>query len=124
MRTERNLLHIRRQVSALLDQKLPFSAVLAAEDLLAVGAQQALSGRGLRMPVVGFDNSLLAECATPPLTSVDNMVDSLCGTAVRMLGELFAGAQAAERVTISARLVERESFRFSSAAQPEPSNES
>ncbi len=124
VRTERNLLHIRRQVSALLDQKLPFSAVLAAEDLLAVGAQQALSGRGLRMPVVGFDNSLLAECATPPLTSVDNMVDSLCGTAVRMLGELFAGAQAAERVTISARLVERESFRFSSAAQPEPSNES
>lgn len=109
---ERSLPSIRSRVHALLNTGLHFSAVLTAEDLFAVGAQQILREYGLSLPVIGFNNSLLAECATPPLTSVDNMVVSLCGTAVRMLGELFNGEQTAQRITISAKLVERESFRF------------
>lgn len=57
----------------LLDRTRP-DAVLAANDLLAVGALSALRERGLRVPddvaVVGMDDTELAAMATPALTSV------------------------------------------------------
>jgi LacI family transcriptional regulator len=57
----------------LLDRARP-DAVLAANDLLAVGTLDALRSRGLRVPddvaVVGMDDTELAGMATPTLTSV------------------------------------------------------
>ena len=50
-------------------------AVIAANDLLAVGLMHELSAAGLRVPedvaVVGMDDSELAEQSFPPLTSVN-----------------------------------------------------
>jgi LacI family transcriptional regulator len=52
-----------------------FDAVIAANDLLAVGLMHELAGRGLVVPddvaVVGMDDSELAEQSFPPLTSVN-----------------------------------------------------
>ncbi|GAA1558953.1 LacI family DNA-binding transcriptional regulator [Kribbella lupini] len=50
-------------------------AVIAANDLLAVGVMHELAARGLRVPddvaVIGMDDSELAEQSFPPLTSVN-----------------------------------------------------
>ncbi|GAB2609251.1 LacI family DNA-binding transcriptional regulator [Kribbella endophytica] len=50
-------------------------AVIAANDLLAVGVMHELAARGLRVPddvaVIGMDDSELAEQTFPPLTSVN-----------------------------------------------------
>lgn len=97
--------------AALLKQGIGFSAVLASEDLLAAGALKALREAGRSMPVIGFNNSVLAECTFPPLTSVDNMLGSLCPTAVSLLADLLAGKDIPGKVVMPARLVERESFR-------------
>lgn len=87
-------------------------AVLAAEDLLAIGAYKALAGQGRRVPVIGFNNSVLAECATPALTSVDNMVETLCRCAVDNLQKLLNGDAGVPSVmTVSHKLVERETFQ-------------
>ena len=58
----------------LLERGLPFDAVFAASDLIAIGAMHALQARGLRIPedvaIVGFDDIPAARIATPALTTV------------------------------------------------------
>jgi len=64
----------RAAAAELLGGVLP-DAVIAANDLLAVGLMHELAGRGLVVPddvaVVGMDDSALAEQSFPPLTSVN-----------------------------------------------------
>jgi LacI family transcriptional regulator len=58
----------------LLELKEPPTAVFAAADLMAVGAIQAATEAGLRVPqdlaVVGFDDIQLAPLLSPPLTTI------------------------------------------------------
>lgn len=60
--------------NALLARGLPFDAVFAASDLIAIGAMHALKQAGLCIPedvaVVGFDGTSMACYANPPLTTV------------------------------------------------------
>lgn len=69
----------------LLEAAPDIDAVFAACDLTAVGALQALAEAGRRVPddvaVAGYDGSVLAACATPPLTSVYQPVESIAATA-------------------------------------------
>ena len=64
----------RSATKRLLERATP-DAIFCANDLLAVGALTALRSAGLEVPgdvaLVGMDNSVLAEVAWPPLTSVD-----------------------------------------------------
>lgn len=58
----------------LLDLPQPPTAMVAVNDLLALGAMSAIRERGLRVgrdvSVVGFDDIVLAEFADPPLTTL------------------------------------------------------
>lgn len=58
----------------LLDNPIPPTAVLAVNDLLAIGAIHAMQERGGRVPedlsVVGFDDIPQAESVNPPLTTI------------------------------------------------------
>jgi LacI family transcriptional regulator len=60
--------------AAMLQQKQRPTAIVAANDLMAMGAMRELRRAGLRVPedvsVVGFDNILFAELTDPPLTTV------------------------------------------------------
>lgn len=65
----------KKAISILLDQRqATFDAVVAANDLLAIGALQELQLRGIRVPtdviVTGFDDILDAQYASPPLTTI------------------------------------------------------
>jgi len=70
------------------------TAVIAMNDLTAVGVIKALHQEGLRVPqdisVVGFDRTHLAECFIPSLTTVDMHPDLLGRTAADALHELCA----------------------------------
>jgi DNA-binding LacI/PurR family transcriptional regulator len=58
----------------MLESRRPFSAVLAFDDLTALGVVRGLSEAGLRVPadcsVMGFDDVLPAEVATPAITTI------------------------------------------------------
>lgn len=99
-----------------VSRKIPFSAVLASEDLLATSAMYVLYQKGYKIPedipVIGFNNSLLCECTIPKLTSVDNMLDTLCNTAVNVLRDVFDNKTVTSKMTLSAKLVERDTFRL------------
>ena len=105
---------MRIAINQLLDKGITPSAVLASEDILAIFAMKALIKKGYAVPkdisVIGFNNSLLAECSTPSLTSVDNMVNTLCTTAVTTLTSVLSGEDVSNKIVISSKLVERDSF--------------
>jgi DNA-binding LacI/PurR family transcriptional regulator len=64
----------RRAMRELLDARPDLDGAAVANDLMALGALQALGERGRRVPddvaLVGFDDIPLATAATPPLTTV------------------------------------------------------
>jgi len=63
-----------RSMMGLLSRGEPISALIAINDLAAIGAIKALREQGHRVPddisVVGFDNRGFAEYIEPPLTSI------------------------------------------------------
>ena len=87
--------------------------ILASEDILAVGAYKAMVARGLDLPTIGFNNSIIARCATPPLTSMDNMLGSLCSIAVTQLMDVLKGKDVPRKISLACHLVERDTFRTS-----------
>jgi LacI family transcriptional regulator len=64
----------RRAARMVLAANPAITAVICANDLMALGALRELRDRGLRVPhdisVTGFDNITLAQFSDPPLTSV------------------------------------------------------
>lgn len=103
-------------VNDLLALDHPPSAILVSEDFLAIGAIKAITKKGYRIPedicIIGFNNSIFCECATPTLTSVDNMVEVLCTRAIDTLTDVLDGKNVPSKLVISSKLVERETFKL------------
>ncbi len=111
---ERNFLSYREAILKALDYNLKVDGVVCSEDLVAVGAIKALAEKGFVVPgdvaVVGCNNSIIAECASPALTSIDNKVEALCVDTVRTLLDVFAGKDVSHIKKIYGSIVPRESF--------------
>ncbi|GAB2976665.1 LacI family DNA-binding transcriptional regulator [Amycolatopsis acidiphila] len=79
----------------LLSLDVPPTAIFAANDATALGVMEAARRRGLRVPqdisVVGFDDTVLAELATPALTTVRQPLQDMGRVALRTLLRLIAG---------------------------------
>lgn len=109
-------------IETLLEQQIPIDAIITSEDLLAVGAQRTIlthektTNTKRTIPVIGCNNSVLAECATPTLTSLDNRLDLLCQKAVELCVTLLNGDTLDEQrdYRVEARLEYRESFSIQS----------
>ncbi|WP_185234432.1 LacI family DNA-binding transcriptional regulator [Teredinibacter franksiae] len=82
-------------VTALLEKGVKFSAVVAYNDLMAVGALNALQDAGLRVPedvsVVGFDNLYVSTACRPKLTTMDYPVEEMANYAANLAINLSTG---------------------------------
>lgn len=102
-------------IHILLERKVPFTAVFAQIDLIAMGVLRTLHSAGIRVPedvsVVGFDNIPRAEHCQPPLTTVDHTVAEIGRLAVLLLQDRMNGRYdgPARRVIIQPRVVIRAS---------------
>jgi LacI family transcriptional regulator len=104
-----------REAGRLLDLPEPPTAIVAAADLMAVGALQAAAARGLRVPedvsIVGFDDIMLAAHLRPGLTTVRQDKAGLGAAAGRAVlahvGEQADGAPAEDTTTLPVELVVR-----------------
>jgi DNA-binding LacI/PurR family transcriptional regulator len=97
-----------------------FTALLAYDDVTALGAMRALKNRGLRVPedcsVVGFDDVAQASLSLPSLTTVRQPMEAMGSMSVgMMLDAIKAVDQKLDipvvRRKIPAKLVVRESTR-------------
>lgn len=98
----------------ILDSRAPFTAVLASNDLSALGAMDVLRAAGKRIPedvaVIGFDDILEARSQLPPLTTVRHPTYMLGYQAViSLLQEIKAGSNAASSKRVPTQLVIRQS---------------
>jgi LacI family transcriptional regulator len=89
------------------------TAVFAGSDIQAMGVIRAARQLGLRVPadvsIVGYDNVPVSAWAATPLTTVDQHVAVMAGTAARMLLDLARGIDVPmTRVDLVTELVVRE----------------
>jgi LacI family transcriptional regulator len=74
-----------------LQKKKRFTALLAFDDLTALGAIRALTKAGVKVPeqcsVIGFDDVPLSLLAAPPLTTVRQPLEAMGGLAVNVIME-------------------------------------
>ena len=105
-------------IGALLDRSVPFDAVFAMTDVVAMGAMRALADAGRRVPedvqVVGFDDIAEAAYLVPSLTSVspghEQIADAICEYLLERM-DVQREAGPAREMTVPARLVERQSTK-------------
>jgi LacI family transcriptional regulator len=83
----------------------PFSAVIAFDDLTALGVVRGLAEAGLRVPqdcsVMGFDDVLPAEVATPSLTNIRQPLKEMgCEAAELVVRAIRRGTGKAEHARL------------------------
>jgi LacI family transcriptional regulator len=82
-------------IQNLINQKVPFTAVFAANDLSALGAIQTLLKNGIKVPeqvsVVGFDDSPAASAFYPKLTTVRQPLLEMGKVAILLVLDLISG---------------------------------
>ncbi|MFD3916666.1 LacI family DNA-binding transcriptional regulator [Streptomyces sp. NPDC058603] len=102
----------RRAAENFLDLPEPPDAVFAADNLMALGALDAIRARGLSVPediaLAAFDDIPWFVHTDPPITAIAQPTDELGRAAVRALAERIAG-RVPPSVTLPARLVVRRS---------------
>lgn len=80
-----------RYTEELLERKKRFTAVMAFDDLTALGAIRALTKAGVKVPeqcsVTGFDDVALSALAAPSLTTVRQPMEAMGGLAVNLVME-------------------------------------
>ncbi len=102
----------------LLQRHPEIDAMFVACDLMAAGAVQAITATGRRIPedvaVIGFDDSIAAICANPPLSTMRLPVEQMAADATRLLLEGDPGFGYRRRYPLE--LVVRESTRGRTAS--------
>ncbi|MER6000079.1 LacI family DNA-binding transcriptional regulator [Nonomuraea sp. NPDC051941] len=89
------------------------TAVLAHNDLVALGVLHQLAKLGVDVPrdvsVIGIDDTLLAETATPSLTTIRISAEELATRATDLLLDTIGGRGGGRVVEIGSRLIPRSS---------------
>lgn len=92
----------------------PPEACVVANDLMAIGAMRACRRQGLRIPediaFIGMDDSIMATCVSPALTSVSMREEEIGRTAATLLLERIDGTRTEKRtIRLAPGLTVRES---------------
>lgn len=108
----------RQALSEMFESGPPFTAVVAGNDLIALGCYQAIADRGLRCPddisVVGFNDIPFMDKVTPPLTTIRIPHYDIGAQAARLLLDVLHHPGAPARsLVLPVSLVLRASTGFS-----------
>lgn len=87
-------------------------AMICCEDAIAVAALKFASELNIDVPgklnIIGYNNSFIANCCQPELTSIDNKVQEVCDRAIKMLMNVLEGKQV-ESIEVVSCLVKKRS---------------
>lgn len=97
----------RAAMGVLLARRPELDGVVAASDLMAIGAMQALESAGRRVPddvaVVGFDDVPIAESARPPLTTIRQPLDAMGVRLAQLLLDVIDGTDGTDAASVVLR---------------------
>jgi LacI family transcriptional regulator len=100
----------------LLDSPEPPTAIVAGNDLLAIGVMIAAKERGILIPdqlsVIGYDNTILAEITTPSLTTINQPISDMGRQVMDLIFQEITGVKKIKkRIVMAPELVIRESVK-------------
>ena len=112
----KNISNARDYLTQLNERGIHFDAVVTSDDSLAVGALKFAHSHKLKVPddlsIVGYNNTIIASCTDPELTSIDSKVEALCTTTVNTLMGVFNGNNVPCKTNITADIDKRGTTRF------------
>ena len=93
-----------------------FHGIMTSDDSLAIGSIKYAQKRGIRIPeelsVMGYNNSMLTNCCTPELTSVDNRLETQTHQLVQTLLGVLAGEEMPKKSIFSGKIIKRGTTLF------------
>lgn len=96
----------------LQNTELP-SAIIAINDLVAIGAVKVCDQHGIKIPkdlsIIGFDNIDLAKDITPALTTINHQYEEIGRRAVQTIHELVNGVVPEGDIVLDTELIIRDS---------------
>ncbi len=116
---KKNLIEDRDEQGKLIPLKLPETlptAFVCNCDRVALTLMDTLKKMGKKVPedcsVVGFDNSIFSTLTDPQITTVDNNIPEMVGTAVKIITKKILNPQRKYgRIMISGSIIERHSVK-------------
>ena len=107
--------------SAALEKKLKFTAVMAINDEMALGCINTLLRAGIRVPedvaVAGYDDSVFSKVSSVPITTVDQNMEMICETAVKMIIAKIEDEEIPnKKVKVQQKVIVRESSGHASSS--------
>ena len=104
----------KRGADYFLSMKTPPTAIMCANDTMAIGSMKEILRRGLKVPddisVIGFDDISVASQITPALTTVSVPVDDIAKHAINLLTGVLDGDEPEDlHLTLPCQLVLRDS---------------
>jgi LacI family transcriptional regulator len=85
-----------RATAEFLRRKRPFTAIMAFDDLTALGCIRALTRAGIKVPeqcsIIGFDDVAPAAFSTPALTTIRQPMEAMGTTAVQIVVDSIRAA--------------------------------
>lgn len=106
--------HAQHLAGDLLDSLHPPTAIMACNDILAIGTLLGAREKNIKIPedlsITGFDNTLLSKSSDPPLTTVEIPIRNMCSLAVDLLvEEIEKKNESKQAVLMLPKLIRRES---------------
>ena len=108
-----------------LSMPRPPTAIMCANDSMAISVLKEVSRRGMRVPedisIIGFDDIVMASQITPALTTVSVPVEEIAKRAIDILrAAMDSNDQQYQHASLPCQLVERETAAEVSNRPPEP----
>ncbi len=96
----------------LIENKVPFTALIAYNDISAIGAMKAFREANLRIPhdvsVVGFDDISIASFSIPPLTTIRQPLEEMGRIAAKtVVGLIEEQEEYVQEIAVEPRLIAR-----------------
>jgi DNA-binding LacI/PurR family transcriptional regulator len=103
----------KQAVEELLSNSILPTAIVVTDDVMALGVLSALREKNIKVPqdisIISFNNSILSEIASPPLTTIDVHIYQLGYEAAKcVIDRIEAPDSAAKSVIVPTKLVVRQ----------------
>ncbi|MFA3761834.1 LacI family DNA-binding transcriptional regulator [Yersinia sp. 2544 StPb PI] len=101
-------------VESLLASQQPFSAIIASNDDMAIGAMKRLNQAGISVPeavsLIGFDNIPIAPFLSPSLSSIKDPVSGMINDVINRLISMLDGGYLSTENIFQSELIIRDSI--------------
>lgn len=112
LKSDRQIEAAKQLVTNALREHPEITGILTSVDELAAGAVKAAYDLKRKIPeelaIIGYDNSILSDCSTPRITSIDNKAEELCILGVNLFSDLQNKKTVAQKYILNCEMIQKQ----------------